>query len=178
MFISDVWRVLMSVEAPVSFRRRALAQMAGQADKEEGLVFPLRQRTRLRITLRASDATGFTDSQNYIPIIAEDGVEDSLREAQQEIIEQEIFSILVKEASHLPTAGTRVSERLIVVEAAEKIELRFDLVSIHPPPAAPSNLTVPGRARFLRSRQQVQQRPMRPNPLRPLRPPPPPTRPP
>lgn len=115
-------------ESPVSFRRRALAQMAGQADKEEGLVFPLRQRTRLRITLRASDATGFTDSQNYIPIIAEDGVEDSLREAQQEIIEQEIFSILVKEASHLPTAGTRVSERLIVVEAAEKIELRFDLV--------------------------------------------------
>jgi mediator of RNA polymerase II transcription subunit 17 len=52
-----------------------------------------------------------------------------LRVAQNEVIDQEIFSQLIREAAALPTAGVRVSERLIVIEAAQHVEVRFELVS-------------------------------------------------
>lgn len=44
-------------------------------------------------------------------------------------MEQEIFGMLIREAGNLPTASARVSERLIVIEAAQGVELRFELVS-------------------------------------------------
>jgi mediator of RNA polymerase II transcription subunit 17 len=56
-------------------------------------------------------------------------LEKSLRVAQQEVVEQEIFSTLVQEAGNLPTASARVSERLIVIDAAQGMELKFELVS-------------------------------------------------
>ena len=49
--------------------------------------------------------------------------------AQRELAEQEIFDELIKEASYLPTMSARVSERQIAIEAAQGVELRFDLVS-------------------------------------------------
>ena len=52
----------------------------------------------------------------------------ALRAAQAEVVEQEIFSILIREAGNLPTASARVSERLIVIEAAQATELSFELV--------------------------------------------------
>ena len=55
-------------------------------------------------------------------------LEGALREAQQEIVEQELFSLLVKEAGTLPTASARVSESFIIIDAAENIELKFELV--------------------------------------------------
>jgi mediator of RNA polymerase II transcription subunit 17 len=55
-------------------------------------------------------------------------LDGALKAAQQEIVEQEIFSLLVKEAGSLPTASARVSERLIVIDAAQAIELKFELV--------------------------------------------------
>lgn len=54
----------------------------------------------------------------------------ALRVAQQEVVEQEIFSLLVKEAGNLPTSMARVSERLIVLDAAQGVELRFELVRV------------------------------------------------
>lgn len=51
-----------------------------------------------------------------------------LRIAQTEAVDQEIFSILVKEASRLPTASARVSERLIAIDAAQGMDLTFQLV--------------------------------------------------
>lgn len=56
-------------------------------------------------------------------------LQNTLRAAQAEVVEQEIFAMLIKEAGNLPTASARVSERLIVIEAAQAIELRFELVS-------------------------------------------------
>lgn len=52
-----------------------------------------------------------------------------LRSARNEVVDQEIFSQLIKEAALLPTAAVNVSERLIVIEAAKNSELRFELVS-------------------------------------------------
>lgn len=60
----------------------------------------------------------------------ESSLEGSLRAAQQEIVEQEIFSVLIKEAGSLPTASARVSERLIVIDAAQGMELQFELVRL------------------------------------------------
>ncbi|KAF8205025.1 subunit 17 of mediator complex-domain-containing protein [Pholiota molesta] len=48
--------------------------------------------------------------------------------AQTEFVDQEIFSLLVKEAGNLPTASARVSERLIAIDAAHGLELTFELV--------------------------------------------------
>ena len=52
----------------------------------------------------------------------------ALEAAQREVVEQEIFSMLIREAGNLPTASARVSEQLIVIEAAQNTELRFELV--------------------------------------------------
>ena len=49
--------------------------------------------------------------------------------ARDEAIDQEIFAQLIREAAMLPTATVSVSERLIVIEASQNTELRFELVS-------------------------------------------------
>ena len=48
--------------------------------------------------------------------------------ARNEIVDQEIFSQLIKEAATLPTAAASVSERLIIIELSKNLELRFELV--------------------------------------------------
>lgn len=60
--------------------------------------------------------------------VAETTLDGTIKNAQKEVVEQEIFSLLVSEASNLPTASARVSERLVVIEAALGVELRFELV--------------------------------------------------
>ena len=93
------------------------------------LVHPHRQNTRLKVTLRLTDGNGATHSF-YNRIVLEDESElyGSLKAAQTEVVEEEIFSVLIREASNLPTASARVSERLIVIEAAHGTELTFELV--------------------------------------------------
>ena len=59
-------------------------------------------------------------------------LEESLRAAQIEVVEQEVFSILIKEAGSLPTATAHVSERSIVVRAAQEADLTIQLVGIVP----------------------------------------------
>jgi mediator of RNA polymerase II transcription subunit 17 len=97
------------------------------------LVFPHHQHTRLRVSVGSVDAAG-VHLYSHNSTIATDTIslEGSLRVAQQEVVEQEIFSLLVKEAGNLPTASARVSERLIVIDAAQGMELKFELVSRWP----------------------------------------------
>jgi mediator of RNA polymerase II transcription subunit 17, fungi type len=103
--------------------------MANYETDCDDLLFPHRQQTRLRITLNHVDLTGTrTSEQNDITFGDRLSIEGLLKTAQQEITEQEIFTVLVKESSLLPTASARVSERLIVIEATEDMELRFELV--------------------------------------------------
>ncbi|TFK43483.1 subunit 17 of mediator complex-domain-containing protein [Crucibulum laeve] len=116
-------------ESPPLLRRRAVAQMAAYNNSSEDLVFPHRQRTRLRVSVSSIDAsrnvlhvTNTLDSPEQLTLDGE------LRIAQQEIVEQELFSLLVKEAGALPTATARVSERLIVIDAAQGAELKFELI--------------------------------------------------
>lgn len=98
------------------------------------LVYPHRQNTRLRVTLKLTDKNGVKQSfHNRVVLEDESELYGSLKAAQTEVVEEEIFSVLIREASSLPTASARVSERLIVVEAAHGTELTFELVrrSIH-----------------------------------------------
>jgi mediator of RNA polymerase II transcription subunit 17, fungi type len=116
--------------APNVFRRRAVAHMAAYRDSTESLTFPYRQNTILRVQLsvKHSDGSIATGLHQAAPLISVN-VEDSVTVAQREVIEQEIFTLLVQESSALPTASAKVSERLIVIEAAQSTELKFELVS-------------------------------------------------
>ncbi|KAI9063255.1 hypothetical protein FKP32DRAFT_1666662 [Trametes sanguinea] len=118
-------------ESPPAFRRRAIGRMApmDSADTEHPLEFPLRQRTRLRVSLTRLLPDGTKQMCHSRLTDLDDGTLDgALRAAQVEVVEQEIFSALIKEASSLPTASAEVSERLIVLDAAQNTELRFELV--------------------------------------------------
>ncbi|KAJ6515843.1 subunit 17 of mediator complex-domain-containing protein [Mycena sanguinolenta] len=118
-------------ESPAIFRRRAVGRMPTYEASHEPLVFPYRSRTRLLICVSSisPDGTKTVVSQNTMsPQDDNASLDAALRAAQQEIVEQEIFSLLVKEAGSLPTASARVSERLIVIDAAKGVELRFELI--------------------------------------------------
>lgn len=121
--------------APSYLRRRAVGHMVPSEVSSSVLSFPNRRRVRLRVTV-------ISDFSSESPRVAHNRVQTwnpgslnvSLKAAQQEIVEEEIFSVLIAEASELPTAAVRVSERLIVIEAAQTIELRFELVCDPIPP--------------------------------------------
>ena len=51
-----------------------------------------------------------------------------IQQAQHEMVDREMFSVLVREAGHLPTAAAHVREKFIVIEAAQGVSLRFDMV--------------------------------------------------
>ena len=115
-------------ESPPHIRRRAIAHLSTLtlSSTVSSLVFPHRQRTRLRVSLNTPTADSFS---TIVPAVNDDSLDSALRASQQEVVEQEIFGILIREVGNLPTASARVSERLIVIEAAHGIELRFELVS-------------------------------------------------
>ncbi|KAG5732390.1 Mediator of RNA polymerase II transcription subunit 17 [Termitomyces sp. T112] len=116
-------------ESPAVFRRQAVARMASDEVSTHGLVFLHRQYTRLRVSVSIVGVDGICiTSQNTLTRVDENGPEVALKGAQQEIVEQEIFSLLVQEAGNLPTASARVSERLIVIDAAHATELKFELL--------------------------------------------------
>jgi hypothetical protein len=76
-----------------------------------------------------------------------DPLQATLREAQREVLEQEIFSLLIRDASVLPTSSVRVAERLLVVEATQDTEIRFELVRlcVTVPPALTDRPNILGR---------------------------------
>ncbi|PCH41031.1 hypothetical protein WOLCODRAFT_88978 [Wolfiporia cocos MD-104 SS10] len=116
-------------ESPALFRRRAIGRMPTIETDQSSLEFPLRQRARLQVSFYTTDAYGNRlRARNRMPVPDESTLAGSLRAAQAEVVEQEIFAALIREASSLPTASARVSERLIVIEAAQGTELRFELV--------------------------------------------------
>ncbi|KAH9853483.1 subunit 17 of mediator complex-domain-containing protein [Lenzites betulinus] len=118
-------------ESPPLFRRRAIGRMAAMdsAASENPLEFPTRQRTRLRVSLTRISLDGAKHTSHSLLMDPNNGsLDGALRAAQAEVVEQEIFSKLIKEASSLPTASSEVSERLIVIDAGQSTELRFELV--------------------------------------------------
>jgi hypothetical protein len=122
--------------APVAFRRRAVGQLTTQIGVSSKVEFRHLQDVRLRVTLaitgdgpeagrvvRGHNTWANEEDKEITPL------EASLHAAQREIVEHELFAALVREAGTLPTASASVSEQLIVIEAAQGIELRFELVS-------------------------------------------------
>ena len=91
----------------------------------------MRQRTRLRVSITRTSPDGTRQTTHNLLSDSDDGsLDGALRAAQAEVVEQEVFSALIKEASSLPTASAEVSERLILIDAAQNTELRFELVSV------------------------------------------------
>ncbi|KAK7054802.1 hypothetical protein VNI00_003265 [Paramarasmius palmivorus] len=116
-------------ESPPAFRRRAVAQMS-YTGHPDNLVFPHRQNTRLRIgvTSTHADGTRVVAYNDTSELPEQEGSLEILKIAQREVIEQEIFAQIGKEAGTLPTASARVSERLIHIDAAQNTELTFELI--------------------------------------------------
>jgi len=95
------------------------------------VIFPHHKKNRLRVSIVTKDEAGITHTTtNSIPFDDDTVLDGVLRSAQREIVEQEIFSILVQEAGSLPTASAKVSERFIIVDAAQGLELQIELVSL------------------------------------------------
>jgi mediator of RNA polymerase II transcription subunit 17, fungi type len=99
------------------------------------------QNTRLRVTLVITGDNGRVQ-EAHNTWNNKDGdvspLEASIRAAQREVVDHEIFAALVREAATLPTATASVSEQLTTIEAAQGIELRFELV------CPPLNLAIMG----------------------------------
>ncbi|KAF8897582.1 subunit 17 of mediator complex-domain-containing protein [Infundibulicybe gibba] len=115
-------------ESPATFRQRAIGHLTTGDFGLGRLIFPHRQNTRLRVLINTADISGAQSlSHNSIEAIDEKTLQGALQSAQREIVDTEIFSLLVREASHLPTVSARVSERLIVIDAAQGMELSFEL---------------------------------------------------
>ncbi|TFK89819.1 hypothetical protein K466DRAFT_597460 [Polyporus arcularius HHB13444] len=116
-------------EAPTLFRRRAIGRMSTLGAGSSSLEFPMRQRTRLRVSISRTSPDGTRQNSHNLLSDPDDGsLDGSLRAAQAEVVEQEVFAALIREASSLPTASAEVSERLILIDAAQNTELRFELV--------------------------------------------------
>ncbi|THH08655.1 hypothetical protein EW145_g2561 [Phellinidium pouzarii] len=119
-------------QSPPLFRRTAIVHLAFHAmpsSTDEPLVFPHRDRTRLRVTLTRKDLFGVASTcHSHVETCSGDTLHSAIKDAQKEVVEKEIFEELIKEASNLPTASARVSERLIVIDAAHNVELRFELI--------------------------------------------------
>lgn len=116
-------------ESPAHFRRRAVGHMATYETSSHVLVFPHRQRVRLQVSLILTDSSGLSrTASNSMTSLSGASLEDSLKIAQREMVEEELFSVLIKEASTLPTASAQVAERLIIIDAAQGMDLKFELV--------------------------------------------------
>ncbi|KAH9482703.1 Mediator of RNA polymerase II transcription subunit 17 [Psilocybe cubensis] len=124
--------------SPVDFRLRAIARMPIVGNSAEDINLPFHQNTRLRISITTVDGASTTSCFFVAPMPTgrASDPEIVLKTAQIEIIDQEIFSLLVKEAANLPTASARVSERLISIDAAQGLDLTVELVdtsvNMHP----------------------------------------------
>ena len=120
--------LLMFALAPIVFRRRAIGRIPTFDSKPGTLEYPLRQYTRLQVSIIRTVDGSRRVTKNTPQLFDEAQLEDSLHAAQAEVVQQEIFAALIREASNLPTVSARVSERLIAIEAAQTTELRFELV--------------------------------------------------
>ncbi|KAF4619339.1 hypothetical protein D9613_005033 [Agrocybe pediades] len=116
--------------SPTFFRRRAVAQLPTSITSDEKLVLPFHQNTRLRISISTSTGSWSETCSFASPRVSNDSAqpETILKYLQTEVVDQEIFSLLVKEAGSLPTASARVSERLIVIDASQGLDLSFELM--------------------------------------------------
>ncbi|KAI0692568.1 subunit 17 of mediator complex-domain-containing protein [Cytidiella melzeri] len=116
-------------QSPVVFRRRAIGRIPAFETHSGILEYPLRQYTCLQVSITTIDVDGVGHTvKNNTKKFDDSTLEGSLRGAQAEVVQQEIFSVLIREASNLPTASSRVSERLIVIDTAQGTELSFELV--------------------------------------------------
>ncbi|KAF9075740.1 subunit 17 of mediator complex-domain-containing protein [Rhodocollybia butyracea] len=119
-------------ESPPIFRRAAVARLAYSGSEDEPLLLSERSNIRLRVSIGCPDTSGnVIHSHNTLtnpPVDHKASLEDLLKSAQRAAIEQEIFSILIHEAGTFPTASARVSERLVLIDVTQGMELKFELV--------------------------------------------------
>ncbi|KAF8450286.1 subunit 17 of mediator complex-domain-containing protein [Boletus edulis BED1] len=119
-------------ESPKHFRRKAVAHLSTHETEMNTLIFSHRQSARLRISLAIMDSTGVTHSaHNTVEVPEKLSLETSLTGAQREVVDEEMFSVLIREASSLPTSSARVAERIIIIDVDHDTELRFEMVDVN-----------------------------------------------
>ncbi|KAG8218859.1 subunit 17 of mediator complex-domain-containing protein [Butyriboletus roseoflavus] len=119
-------------ESPKHFRRKAVAHLSTHETETNMLMFPHRQSLRLGISLAIVDSAGVTHTaHNSVELPEDPSLEMSLTGAQREIVDEEIFAILIREASSLPTSSARVAERIIIIDVDHGTELRFEMVDVN-----------------------------------------------
>lgn len=124
--------MLICFLAPANFRRRAIAQLPTTGDTPHQLLFPFHQNTRLRTSISHMTSSKLETSAFTPPMIPDSTeLSSSLKNAQVEIVDQEIFSSLGSDAGNLPSASAQVSERLIIVNVAQGLDLTFELVEFY-----------------------------------------------
>lgn len=125
----------VSFAAPKHFRRKAVAHLSTHETETNMLMFPHRQSVRLRTSLTIVDSAGVSHTaHNPIELCDRPSLETSLTDAQREIVDEEIFAILIREASSLPTSSARVAERIIIIDVDHGSELRFEMVRLKQSP--------------------------------------------
>ncbi|KAG9317670.1 subunit 17 of mediator complex-domain-containing protein [Chiua virens] len=127
----DFWISFGLEESPKHFRRKAVAHLSTLEMEANSLIFPHHQSARLRITLTTEDWNGDTHTaHNIIEFSEGPSLEASLKDAQRETVDEEIFAVLIREASNLPTSSARVAERIIIIDVDHGTELRFEMVDV------------------------------------------------
>ena len=121
----------MNYVAPKYFRKKAIAHFSMHETEINMPIFPHRQSARLQVSLAISDSAGVTHTaHNSVEFSEHPSLEMSLTDAQREIVDEEIFTVLIREASTLPTSSARVAERIIIIDVDHGTELRFEMVRL------------------------------------------------
>ncbi|KAF8308159.1 hypothetical protein DL93DRAFT_2087315 [Clavulina sp. PMI_390] len=125
------------------FRRRATASFADQAQSTSNgnLVFPSYPRRRLQAKLTRQlangseavshgiiDLSGAGDQHSDNSGSSAESMHQRLLAAQREVVDEEIFALLVQEAATFPSAAASVSERRVNVIASPDTSLALELI--------------------------------------------------
>ncbi|KAH7108296.1 subunit 17 of mediator complex-domain-containing protein [Auriculariales sp. MPI-PUGE-AT-0066] len=117
-------------ESPPEMKTRTLAFLAATNADVSPVFFPARHKLRLRISLTRQQENGTTVT-HYNTLHNPEGtnINSVLQYAQQEAVDQEVYTELLRDAQRFPTADVRVSERIIVLEVTHGITLGFSMVN-------------------------------------------------
>lgn len=103
--------------------------MPSDAAEHESLIFGSNHTSRLQVSLTRGTRTSCA-YHDGLDVLDHSTVHDRLGAAQRALVEQEIFSILIKEASQLSNVPARVEQRLISIDATQGVVLKFEMVVV------------------------------------------------
>jgi mediator of RNA polymerase II transcription subunit 17 len=108
-----------------------VAYIPPETEKHSRLLFASDHTTRLRVALTSTKPgteEPILSHSSRVDALDYDTLHEKLRSAQRALVEQEIFSTLVKEASQLATVSCEVDEDFISINVTHGLALKFEMV--------------------------------------------------